>query len=221
MRFIVRWLFRLLILVIVLAVAAVLLLDTSTKALMESRIRSQTGMDVTIGKVEIGLMTPTFRMEGFKLYNSAEFGGTPLIQIPEVFVEYDRDAAARQLLKIKLLRLNISEINVVQHPSGRSNLEVLQAQKGAAAGQTVEFGGIDVLNLSLGKMRFVDLKDPKQNREFSFGIKDEVVRNVRGVGDLTGLMLKIALKQGPSMLKEGWFNRLVPGVVPTNAPTRK
>ena len=222
MRFLARWIFRLLILIIVLAVAAVLLMDTCAKALMEARIRSQSGMDVRIGRVEIGLVSPTFRMEGFKLYNPAEFGGSVLMEIPELYMEYDRDAASRQELHFKLVRLNISQINVVRNAQGRTNLEGLQAvqaqQAGGNAAAGVDFKGIDQLSLTLGKMGLIDLRDPKQNRELVFGVKDEVVPRVRSLADFMPLMVKIAMRQGPSLLGNGWLNGLLPMPGTTNPP---
>ena len=220
MKFLIRWTFRLLILFVVLAVAAVLLLDTAAKSLMEGRIRSQTGMDVKIGKVEIGLASPTLRMDGFKLYNSSAFGGTSLMEIPELYVEYDREAVAQKKLKLKLLRVHVSEITVVRDAKGRTNLDALQSQGGRAQQVGMEFVGIETLNLTLGKLRYIDLKDPKQTKEVSCGLKEEVVHNVKSAGDLSGVMLKVALKQGAGLLGGGWLNALLPslGMSPTNQP---
>ncbi len=218
MRLLFRWAFRLLILTLVLLVAGVLLLDTAAKSLMEGRIRSQTGMDVKIGKVEIGLSTPTFRMEGFKLYNPAEFGGTTLVEIPELFVEYDRDAVARQQLKIKLLRINVAEISVVRDAAGRTNLEALHSRTNLPQQAGMEFLGIETLNLTLGKMRYLDLKAPGQAKEINLGLKEEVVRNVKSVADLSGVMIKVALKQGAGLLGGGWLNVLLPSLGKTNSP---
>ena len=52
-----RWLFRLLILAIVLLVALVLLKDIIIKAVVEARLREATGMSVTIERLELGLMS--------------------------------------------------------------------------------------------------------------------------------------------------------------------
>ncbi len=216
MRFLIRWMFRFLILLVVLAVACVLLVDTAAKSLMEGRLRAQTGMDVKIGKVEIGLASPTFRMEGFKLYNASEFGGTSLMEIPELYVEYDRAMISQQKLKLKLLRIHVSEITVVRDAKGRTNLDALQSQKAGTQQAGIEFEGIETLNLSLGKLRYIDLKDPKQIKEVSFGLKEEVVHNVKSIGDLSGVMVKVAVKQGAGLISGGWLNALLPSLGMTN-----
>src|SRR4051812_15473543 len=103
MKFVVRWLFRLLVLVIVLVVAAVLLLDTIARAVVEARLRRQTGMEVKVGSVSVGLMSPVLTIENLKLYNTAEFGGSPFLDMPELHVEYDRGALWSRRLHCKLV----------------------------------------------------------------------------------------------------------------------
>jgi len=53
-----RWALYLFILLVVLIVAAILSLDTIAKQVVQSRLRAETGMDVKIGKMDIGLATP-------------------------------------------------------------------------------------------------------------------------------------------------------------------
>ena len=87
-----RWAFRLLILLIVLVVAGVLLLDPITREIIKYQIRKRTGLEAKIGRLSIGLFSPTITAENVVLYNSAEFGGSPLFEMPELFIEYDRAA---------------------------------------------------------------------------------------------------------------------------------
>ncbi len=88
MKWLFRWLFRLLILLIVLVVAGVLLLNPIAKEITEYRIKRETGMDVKIGNLEVGILNPGVTIENLVLYNSAEFGGAPFIDLPELRVEY-------------------------------------------------------------------------------------------------------------------------------------
>ena len=203
MKFVVRWAFRLVILLVVLAVAAVLLKDALLKSLTEHRLRTQSGLDVRIGKLEIGLLTPTITFDNFRIYNPVEFGGSPFIDLPELHVEYDRGALAAGKLHMILVRLNVAEINIVKNKAGQSNLEVLQARlKQKAAGNlktSLEFAGINVLNLSVGKIKLTDLNRPSQVQEVNIGLKNEILRNVKSEMDLVGLMGKIMLLGGKSL----------------------
>ena len=118
LKFVGRWLFRLTIVAIVLVVALLLLKDTIFKSVAEYSIRSQSGLDVRIGKLEVGLLSPTVTVENFRLYNPPEFGGGVFLDIPEVHVEYDAAAMQNQKLKFKLIRFNLAELNLVESKTG-------------------------------------------------------------------------------------------------------
>ena len=60
----------------------------------------------------------------------------------------------------------------------------------------LNFQQIDVLNLSLGTVKFIDLKQPQHNRQKNLGIENQVVKDVKSLADLTGLGLLIALRSG-------------------------
>ncbi len=60
----------------------------------------------------------------------------------------------------------------------------------------MDFKGIDVLNVSVGTVKYLDLKDQKNNREQKIGIENLVIKNVRTPADLTGLAVFVALRGG-------------------------
>src|SRR6185295_8489860 len=93
MKRIFRWSLRLLIVLVVLLVAVLLVKDPLLKSFAERNLRQSTGMDVSFGKLDAGLFTPTVNLEDFKLYNLPTFGGGPFITIPEMRAEYDFGAA--------------------------------------------------------------------------------------------------------------------------------
>ena len=205
MRFVVRWAFRLVILVVVLGVALVLLKDTLLKSLVEQRLRRETGLEVRIGKLEAGLFTPTVHLERLVIHNTAEFGGGPFLDLPEVHLEYDRLALASRKLHLTLVRLNLAEVNMVKNQAGRTNFEWLEARQkqkstAAAASPGFEFTGIDLLNLSIGKLRFTNLQQPSQTREVSIQLHNEMLRNVKAASDLSELLVKLVLQKA---LKSG------------------
>ena len=210
MKFLFRWAFRLLLLAIVLVVSLVLLKDTIIKAVTENRIQAETGWQVKIGRMETGLMTPTVTIENLVLYNPAEFGGSPFVDIPEFHMEYDLDQIRSGLIHLKLLRLHLRELNLVENQGGQTNIFTILAalQKSAPApdGRVVNtnssFAGIDTLNLSLGKVRLISLKTPQNNREFNLGIQNEIINNVRSEQDLAGLMLKILVRTGVTIFMD-------------------
>src|ERR1041385_5950854 len=104
-KFIFKWLLRLFILAVVLVVIALLSYNSILRLVIEHNIRKQTGMDVEIGRFHLALTEPTIEIQNLKIYNTKEFGGAPFLSIPEIHVEYDRLALAKQQIHVTLMRL--------------------------------------------------------------------------------------------------------------------
>jgi hypothetical protein len=204
MKWLLKWLFRLFLLAVVLVVVLLLSYNSILRVAVQHRIHAQTGMDAEIGKFSVGLIEPTVEIQHLRLYNPPAFGGTPFLNIPEIHVEYDRAALARHEIHVTLMRFNLNELDIVKNEVGQTNLfsfgVALSAKKrgGSTAlfkSQTgYDFKGIDVLNVSIGKVRFIDLKDQRNNREQTIGIEDLPVKNVKSEIDLAGLLALVALR---------------------------
>ena len=177
MKWLFKWLFRLFLLAVVLIVILLLSLNSILRVYIEHRIRAQTGMDAEIGRFSLGLAEPTVTIQNFKLYNPPDFGGTPFLDIREIHVEYDRAALARHELHLTLVRFNLGELDIVKNEAGRTNifsLGVPLPSKKSGGGKSAadfkqqtgfEFKSIDVLNVSVGTVKFIDLKDQRNNRD--------------------------------------------------------
>jgi len=201
MKRLIKWLFILLLLAVALVAGLLLSKDAILKAAVEQQIRAQTGMDAKIGHLSLGLLTPVVTIENLTLHNTAEFGGTPFLDIRELHLEFDRDALAQRKLKITLLRLNLEELTVVRNPNGATNISALntpQARKPTKLAGEVEFSGVDVLNLSLGKIQLIDLKEPRNNRIRNVNLQNQVFHNVRTPGDLYGVLVLLWIRSGGS-----------------------
>jgi len=207
MKWIFKWLVRLVILAIILIVVFFLSLDTIVRLIMENRIRAQTGMGAEIGKFTLGLAEPTITIKNFKLFNPPNFGGTLFIDIPEIHVEYDRAALARREIHVTLMRFNLGELDIVKNQAGQTNIFSLGVSlpiKKSGGKSAVnfkkrtgyDFTGVDVLNVSVGKTKFIDLKDRRNNRGQTIGIENIVIKNVKSLPDLAGLEVLITLRGG-------------------------
>jgi len=204
-RFLFRWFFRLLLVVVVLVVAGLLLKDTLLKGVAERRIHQETGMEVKIGKFEAGLLSPTLSIEDFVLYNKPEFGGGPMLDMPELYMEYDVQDMAQKKFHLKLMRINLRQINVVESGLGQTNMfDFLKnfslPDFSKPRTNRTEFGLIETLNLSLGKLKVTNLTNPALNQDIQIGLKNEILRNVRSDEDLYGVMLKAMLRAGITIM---------------------
>ena len=176
-KWIFKWLLRLFLLAVVLVVIFFLSLNSILRVLIEHNIRAQTGMDAEIGRFQLGLTEPVISIEDLKIYNPPNFGGTPFVEIPEIHVEYDRAALAQRQLHFTLVRFNLGELDIVKNAKGETNIFSLgiplpknpagraDRQRNEFKERTgLEFTGIDALNVSVGTLKYIDLKDQRRDR---------------------------------------------------------
>jgi uncharacterized protein involved in outer membrane biogenesis len=209
MKWFFKWAFRIVALLVVAVVLLLVFKDTILRMVAEHQIREETGLEVKIGRFSSGLFSPVVSIENLKLYNTPEFGGTEFLIIPELHVEFDADALAQQKLRVKLLRFNLAELDVVKNQAGETNLVTMLAKmpKGKLAphgihigGKKFEFESIDVLNLSIGRMRFIDLKNRANDRDVNINADNQVFNNVKTEGDVYSIMFLIWLRSGGASL---------------------
>lgn len=213
MRRLFKWAFRLIALAVVAVILLLVFKNTILCMVAEHQIRKETGMDVKIGRFSSGIFSPIVTIENLKLYNTPEFGGTEFLIIPELHIEFDADALAAQRVKIKLARFNLAELDVVKNQAGETNIVTMLAKmpKGKLAphgihvgGKKFEFESIDVLNLSIGRMRLIDLKDRKNDRDVVIGADNQVFNNIKTEGDVYSILFLIWLRSGgASLIKPG------------------
>jgi uncharacterized protein involved in outer membrane biogenesis len=220
-KWIFKWLLRLVVLVVVLVILALVFKDSVLRVVAENRIRSQTGMDVKIGRFSSGIFSPVMTIENLKLYNTADFGGTLFLDVPELHVEWDPVALAQQRLRIKLARLNLAELDVVRNDAGQTNIYWFKSEGGGSrksglqhALGGLQFDGIDLLNLSVAKAKFIDLKDARNNREVRVNLQNQIFKNVRSEADIEGVLFFAWLRSGGNLSLENTGRK--PNVGPGN-----
>ncbi len=202
-RFVFRWAFRLLLLAIVLVIGLLLLKDSIARSFVEREIRRRTGFDARIGALQFGLLEPRINIQNLVLYNPPEFGGSPLFDAPDIQVEYSPAEAVRRVIHLRFLRLSIRELNIVES-KGRTNLlEVLHRVSTVpdekTAGRPSErapFSGVDLLNLSVAKIRFTDLDRSKRDQDINLALENRLLRNVRSGDEIASVILKELFRTG-------------------------
>ena len=205
-----RWLVYLAVAIVLLIATAILFIDTIAKSIAERRIRAQTGMETRIGKFSVGLTASTIHIENFVLKNPAEFGGGTFLEMPELYFEYDRDALRRGTLHLKVVRINVAQVHVVENKDGKNNVDGLKKHqaktKSSEASMTAShkgepafaFAGIDVLDVSLNSVKFTSEKNPEQNLEQNFAFEHEKFNNLKTNLDFETAAAVLVLKAGLS-----------------------
>ena len=87
--------------------------------------------------------------------------------------------------------MNLAELNVIRDASGRWNIEKVEeemTERNAARANhhepKLEFGGIDELRLSIGRINYTDNQKPSRSRRIDVNVHDELVRGINTDEDL-------------------------------------
>lgn len=192
MRRLIKWVFILVLIVVGLVVGLIFSKDAIAKAAVEQQLRAQTGMDVTIGKLSLSLLSPIATIENLTLHNTADFGGTPFLNIRTLQIEFDREALAHRELRLKLLKLNVAELSVVINDLGQTNIvNLAAAPKPKRTSDMVEFKGIEVANFSISQVGLLDLKNQKNSRQFHPNLQNQMFRDLKTSGEFYGAFVQL------------------------------
>ena len=173
--------------VIILAVVVVLAVgkDTIAKVGVERGVELVTGLRLTIQKLGIGIVKTNVGIEDLKLYNPLGFEDKIMLNMPEIYVDYDLVAILKGKIHLPEMRINLQEFMVVKNRDGKLNLDSLkavQSQKAAKkpAAEPAEKGKmpeiqIDKLVLKVGKVVYKDYSKggAPTVKEFNVNINEE------------------------------------------------
>lgn len=195
-----------LLILLVLFFAVVLARDAIIKTTAEKGIEMMTGLKLEIGNFKTGLLKPVVHVQNFKLFNPKDFSDSIMIDIPEVYVNYNLPAILRGEVHLPEVRLTLSEFIVVKNAQGELNLDALksiQAQKKdrAPADKTTEKTSaespsikIDELRLRIGRVVYKDYSRGAAPQVLEFNINiDETYHNIQDPNALVNLIITRAL----------------------------
>ncbi|HTI69892.1 MAG TPA: hypothetical protein VMF06_08000 [Candidatus Limnocylindria bacterium] len=204
LRRFIKWLVGLIAFLLVCVLVILLAKDFLARKVFVSMIEQKTGFPATVDKVEIGILTPTLKIRGLKISYPGNHGGGLLMDSPEIFVEYDREAAQRNEVHLKQLKWDIREIGL-QDQDGKGAAGVLadsqqiftgtnQISLPDGTGKGFNFTGIDTLNFSLGKARIINVKNPGNSQDMNFDVHNRIMTNITSAVDLAPLAIELLLK---------------------------
>ena len=217
MRFLFRWAYRLLILLIVLAIGLFLTKDALAKWWIVSEFREQ-GMDAKIAQLEIGFpLNSTVSASDITIYNLPEYGGSPMLKIDDLFIDCDFSELMNVRRKLKphfrQVRIGITEFNLVETKGGERNLislpdAVAKSSAQLALGESPLYFTIGNLNFTWERLKFTNLADAGKSRDVNINIEGYTVQDVEKLSDLRPLFDRIATKVTWKVLVNKLFGRL-------------
>ena len=201
---------------VTLLLVGLLSFDWIVKRTIQSRVNASGVAEVEIGSLNIGLFRSHLEVRDLKVFGQSQFGGVQLLDLPELRVEYDREAFKRQELKFRLVRIRINELtlmdgfaggqtNMFQRLQGYSELVVAYTNRIGELTNRIDlnraqqvgnrtFRGIDRLELTLGRVRFVDVKDPLSEKMAALNINRRVMTNITDLPGLAPLAMELLVR---------------------------
>src|SRR5882672_7471699 len=120
---ILRWAIGVFAVLLLFVVAAVVFKNPLLKTVTRWNIKATTGLEASIGGLDLNIGGSRLRITSFRIYNDPAFGKSVLFDIPEIYLQVDSDSASDGKLRFKEVRFNLAEVNVVRSTNGLTNLD--------------------------------------------------------------------------------------------------
>jgi uncharacterized protein involved in outer membrane biogenesis len=194
--------------IVVIVVLLLIFKNILIKMAVEEGTKKVTGLELTIGAIDVGLLAPKVDITDMRLLNPPGFSDKVMIDIPKFFVNFELASFFKNRAHFRTVELNLNELMVVRNKERKLNLDALTAlgkkkqqgekpveQKGAKQEKKPMQLTIDKLMLKIGKVVYKDysLGETPFTKTFTIGI-NEVFRNVTDPNDLVKLIIVRALE---------------------------
>jgi hypothetical protein len=200
----------LLLLIALILLAAYLVRDLIVRRVIERALWKETGLRAEVGRVETNLRRAEGRIVDLRIYNPPGLDHPILLHIPELFLVLDTTRLGANCIHLGRVRLAVEEFNVIKARDGRLNVLVYKPGKSNEVSGSIfsglfkkrkskdsddfEFTGISELTLSLNTFRYIDLAQPRHNREFALGVTNEVIEDIVDDKDLESRLSTLAVR---------------------------
>ena len=175
------------------------------KTSVSAGVKAMTGLKLSIRSMNVGVFKSLIGINELKLYNPSGFVDELMIDLPEIYVDYDLGAFMKGKAHFEEVRLNLKEFIVVKNADGQLNLDSLKVVEAAEEEEVIEKGKkektkmpdlqIDLLDLKIGTVIYKDYSKgtPPKERVFNVNI-DERYENITDPQSFVRLIILKALK---------------------------
>jgi hypothetical protein len=137
--------------------------DLIIKVSVEKGVEFVTGLKLSIGSINVGIFRTAVKIKNLKVINPPQFKDRLMVNMPEIYVDYDLPAFFRGTVHLESLRLHLKEFVVVKNANGKLNLNSLKVVSAKKSGAPSEAGGkkapdikIDSLELRIDRAVYKD-----------------------------------------------------------------
>jgi uncharacterized protein involved in outer membrane biogenesis len=194
--------------IVVIFVLLLVFKNIIIKTAIEQATKKATGLELTIGTMDVSLLASKVDVTDMRLLNPAGFPDKVMIDMPKLLVDVELASFFKQRKHVETLELNLKELMVVQNKERKLNINSLTAlgqkkqegkrpaeQKKAKQEGKAPQVAIDKLILKIGKVTYKDysLGQTPFTKTFTIGV-NEVYRNVTDLNELVKLIVVRALE---------------------------
>lgn len=174
--------------------------DAIVKISVEKGVEAITGLPLNIKSFRVGIIKTLVGIRNLRLFNPKGYEDKIMLDMPEIYVDYDLPAIFKGKVHLEEMRINMKEFAVVKNRNGELNLDslkVVRAQKEgrAPAPEEKEISKapeiqIDSLKLKIGKVIYKDYSRGGNPlvKEFNVNL-DEKYENITDPYSLVSLIV--------------------------------
>ena len=192
---------------LMVAVVAVVGFGVAKNAIAQGAIsggvKLMTGLGLDIGSMDVGVLRSAIGIKNLRLRNPSGFPDQYMVELPEIYVDYDLPAFFKGQVHLEEVRLHLAQFTVEKLADGRVNLnslKTIQASKPGQAppaekpsGKTPQIA-IDRLELKVGKVIYKDYTGGSAPKVQEFAVNlDEHYEHINNPQMLAGLIISRAL----------------------------
>ena len=176
------------------------------KTSVSARVSAMTGLKLSIGSMNVGVFKSLIGINELQLHNPSGFDDNIMMDLPEIYVDYNLGAFMGGKVHLEEVRLNLKEFLVVKNADGQLNLDSLRVVK-ETEGEEVEKDDekkektkmpdlqIDLLDLKIGTVIYKDYSKGTPPKERVFNVNsDERYENITDPQSFVRLIILKALK---------------------------
>ncbi len=193
---------------IVLAVLIALFIGKNMiiKTSVTTGVKAMTGLKLGIRSMNVGVFKSLIGINELQLYNPSGFEDKLMMDLPEIYVDYNLGAIIGGKAHLEEVRLNLKEFTVVKNEAGELNLNALnvvketegeEATKEEEKKEKTEMPDIqiDLFVLKIDRVIYKDYSkgSPPKVKEFNVNI-DERYENITDPQSFVRLIIVKALK---------------------------
>ncbi len=209
-------------LLLIMVVVAIWKFDVLVGRLLVVTLEQEIGAPVELGAFHLRLSENAIEIRDLKLYDPPGFRDQPWLHIPELYVAASPGPSETNgSIHWREVRLNLSELAVVVNPKGQTNVMALGKRTADPSldpasmtnwASRLKFGGLDRLVLSVGKLEYIDLRNPAASQEVLFGLTNRVYTNLNTVADFQPVGVELMVRGVAGLLarpSEGGISQLI------------